>query len=198
MAGKEPTFRDDPFARPGHIILDPTHERERNPLDKLREFQALLIRERKMHEILRGATSIPDLEAMARQSTDDLGSLLASRQEKPLEGGNRQFSFLELGARDDELNGMAAMQDILHGIFDEMYGREALGVYQQNVPYDPIQQTHEAYSEAQYAYARDVADRRCAVMCPSVQELVAKSYGQRWYELYLQNEKPNRQNQLPF
>ncbi len=193
MTLNEPIPSDSAVVRSGHSPMERETERARSPIEKLREFQDLLIRRQEMYEILNGATTIPDLETMATQSTADLTALLAARRVAPLEGGSRQFSFLELGPRDDELDGLVAMQNILHGIFDEMYGRQALGEYQDRLPYNPHAQTHDEYSDEQYAYARDVADKRCAEDCPSAEELVARSYGDRQYQRWIAQRRPNRQ-----
>ncbi len=43
-----------------------------------------------------------------------------------------------------------------------------------------------------------VADRRCAEICPSVEEIGAKASGDRQYQRWLEECRPDRKLTLPF
>jgi hypothetical protein len=156
--------------RTSHTPFNEAAEKVRDPIEKLRNIQAAFITVQESLEIIH-QTSIPDLEAMALQSTADVTALLRSRLDNPLPGPNQVISFMELGPRDDELDGLAEAHDALHNLFLRMYHHEAWLDYQSKVAFERKSQTMEEYRVGQKAYADDVAKERLAAICPPIDEI---------------------------
>lgn len=159
--------------RPVHPPFDPEAELGRDPIDQLRELQAVMIRAAEINEILVDATQTPDLAIMAAQSTTDVTELLRDRKDNPLTSSSRG-GVVEHAPRDDELSGLAKLHSKIHDAFFSSCVREAGHEYQKNVPFDIANQAE--WHRTKRDYEREVAIQRCSEVCPSFRELQERVY----------------------